>query len=747
MASWRNEARMFTIIVRGADLTGISVRQQVRDAPDTPGDPIIALETVTDASAEGLQLVGVTIEDGLPISTIVGRYSKATMRDSLPYGSEPGQDYRLSHAIQIDGVTRLYGDWWARATPIDSDNAEMDGGSTFQFSAAPAVQSGATLTIAEGEVLEIVLDGTAEQAAMLKRAQDVIDAVDQLKSETADLVDEAGNQAAAARGATLEAAGYAEALSLIKVDVPGYAFALATDRLDLPLLIPDDFSQLLLGGRDIANQVTIATYETTTDRNVIMDPAGRIVSLGGSTGGSGNVDQFLLDADRFAGTAYERIRIIPAVLSSTNASVPEADRGAAANRIPGFALSPTGLGMLVWEGRTGGDFDPKNIMYRLGQVQWINGSWTFVWLGPARILAHDRGGWGADGLGENTLGNAVPAWDRVDGCFRMIMYWRRGDVPNGDNNTSPANGAETTSRIYGVLVRPDWSITDWDGNAFAPGSGRAAMTDLTAGKPQSWGSGSPGPGKGLCTRAGECWFAMHGWDEGDGAINPRRVALSRLNRTTRRLELIAITPGTYKPNESGIAEDADGNIIIDSRSLGEDARIVNVWLTQEGAWLATARDATRRDPQAAGDIVAITHAGSTPYPRPHRMVSVNNVTKFGSGGANGGAGERRGLTAHLSLTGRAGAWKAKRRIYDQITVAQQESGLDGNVVLETVDAWGSPLAAPAQRKLYTGYPVADQYRDLTLVVHEGQMLAPDGAAVSGIAIALVPFAQYFVESN
>lgn len=562
---------------------------------------------------------------------------------------------------------------------------------------------------------------------------------------------EATQASIAAIEAKQEAEGYAEALSIVKVDIPGYAFGLMVKDYGFPLLIPNDFSKLLLAGKDIANQVSIRTIDNGTAGNaaVIMDKYGRVIQLSGGSDTSN--DPYEADLKTYQSTGYEPIRVIPIVLHNANTSTRPEDRGAAQNRIEGMAVSPSGRVLVMWEGRTGGDFDPKNIMMRMGQV---GAGGTFSWDGPPVIAFHDKGGWGTDGQGENTLGNPTLVWDKVDGEFKGIMYWRRGDIPNGDQSTTPAAGADTTTRIYGFSVSPFGALSNWDRTPVAFGSDRTALTDNTEGKPQTWGAGSPGPGKGLCTLLGNIWFQMHGWDAGDGSTNPRTVALTRLNRQTRRLELVSQTPITYKPNESGIAEDestatatTDGNIVVDSRSLGEDARIVNIWQTADGVWATTARDSTRIDPQAAGDIATLTGGALPHLPRPFRTVQANNASKFGNGGGNGGAGERRGLTIHTGYdAGRAGTWKVKRRIYDQITVTQQDSGLDGNVVTETVDCYGKPLAAPAQRKLYTGYPVLHNVPnapDILLVAFETQFLCPDGGTIGGIGLAIVPFAQLF----
>ncbi len=550
----------------------------------------------------------------------------------------------------------------------------------------------------------------------------------------------------------VDAKGYADAISVIKVNVPGYAFALWAGGYGLPFLIPDDFSKVLLAGRDIANQITVSTYVSSETATVIMDSTGRIARLSSSTT-TGTVDQYAQDVTQYASTGYEPIKIIPAVLPGTNTSTHPDDRGGAQNRIQSIAISPSGRTLLTWEGRTGGDFDPKDIRMRLGQ---ISAGGVFQWdAGAPVILGTDNGGWvdSSGGGGQNAFGNPTAVWDKVEGHFKLLLNWRRGDVPNGDNSTTAANGADTTTRLYGLTISTFGEVRNWDGAAFTLGSGRAGMTDLTAAKPPSWGSISPGPGKGLCTLLGNVYFQAHGWDAGDGSINPRSVVIMKLNRTTRRLELFAQTPTTYKPNESGLAEDestataaADGNLVLDSRSLGEDRRIVNTYTMADGTW-STVRDATRVDPQAAGDIATLTGASTPALSRPYRTVTVNNISLFGNGGSNGGAGERRGLTICTGYQGgKAGSAKAKRRIYDQITIEQQDSAIAGNVVTETVDCYGKPLATPGQRKLYTGYPVLGvppNAPGFLLCAFETQLLAPDRAAISAIAIAVVPFPQLF----
>jgi hypothetical protein len=173
MAFRRNNVRTFTIQLVGKDMTGKTMRQQVRLAPDTPGAPVIALETVTSATAEGLRLANVETVNGVPVSTIVGRYNLTTMRDKLPYGGEVGDDYPMVHEIELDGVTRFYGRWTARGTVMDSEGAPLQreplaGRGARSAATADTVQASAT--IADGEVLEVVIDGAPELGALTAQA-------------------------------------------------------------------------------------------------------------------------------------------------------------------------------------------------------------------------------------------------------------------------------------------------------------------------------------------------------------------------------------------------------------------------------------------------------------------------------------------------------------------------------------------------------------------------------------------------
>jgi|GEM_PF-4259359 len=165
IAAWRNELFTLTIAVRGVDLTAAAsagtIRAQFRLLPDTPGAPRVDLATVTTTAAEGIKLDSVMMVDGLPVSTLIMRINKTTMTsaEAFPYTGEIGENSKLAFAIQWDGRTRLYGDFWALASAMDSDAAPVDRGSGYGTSPAISPVSSALVTVSNGDVISVSIDG------------------------------------------------------------------------------------------------------------------------------------------------------------------------------------------------------------------------------------------------------------------------------------------------------------------------------------------------------------------------------------------------------------------------------------------------------------------------------------------------------------------------------------------------------------------------------------------------------------
>lgn len=177
-AAWRNELRVWTMRFVGLDLTGKTLRMQVRLAPDTPGAPLIALETVNSAAAEGLKFESVAMVSGVPVSTISGRLNKSTMSDAakLPYSGEVGENSVLAYAIQIDGTTRVFGTFTALASVMDSDTAPSNRPPSYgSSSTSSSTWSNAQLTFSDDSIVAAI-DGAELLAPVVLRAEDAASA-------------------------------------------------------------------------------------------------------------------------------------------------------------------------------------------------------------------------------------------------------------------------------------------------------------------------------------------------------------------------------------------------------------------------------------------------------------------------------------------------------------------------------------------------------------------------------------------
>ncbi|WP_112382622.1 hypothetical protein [Sphingomonas carotinifaciens] len=94
-----------TVIFRGIDLRGRTLRMQLRLATDTPGAPLVDLGSVDNAQAQGLALITVTQDGAVPVSTVQIRVNESTMK-GLPYSGEMGS----ATALEYDLITTIGGD-------------------------------------------------------------------------------------------------------------------------------------------------------------------------------------------------------------------------------------------------------------------------------------------------------------------------------------------------------------------------------------------------------------------------------------------------------------------------------------------------------------------------------------------------------------------------------------------------------------------------------------------------------------
>lgn len=82
----------------GYDFTGADILLEVRDRADGGALRAHLIEVAT-SSAEGVTRV-VTIEDGIPVTTLGIRINESTM-ESMPTANEPGDDVELRWGMHI----------------------------------------------------------------------------------------------------------------------------------------------------------------------------------------------------------------------------------------------------------------------------------------------------------------------------------------------------------------------------------------------------------------------------------------------------------------------------------------------------------------------------------------------------------------------------------------------------------------------------------------------------------------------
>lgn len=103
-----------TLRFRGLDLAGAAFAMQVRQYPDQPGAPLIALGTVSTGAAEGVRLIGVETVDGKPVSTLGLRINETTIESVFAPGSGAlpiGGDLTLAwdlHVTPAGGLKQRY---------------------------------------------------------------------------------------------------------------------------------------------------------------------------------------------------------------------------------------------------------------------------------------------------------------------------------------------------------------------------------------------------------------------------------------------------------------------------------------------------------------------------------------------------------------------------------------------------------------------------------------------------------------
>lgn len=188
------------IYIVGLDLTGIDMRAQVRLNGDVPGAPLIDLRTVTNGNAEGLRLVEVTTDAGVPSSHVELVINESSM-EALPFAGEIGDATQLAWDWQVTigqrkrrlakGEFEITGDGVTGAEAAPSGRI-----ASFGYPRQPVrdVWSSARLTFGEEQVT-VKIDGADLVAPFAEKA-----AGSAAKAEADAVL--AGNAAASAQAVT-----------------------------------------------------------------------------------------------------------------------------------------------------------------------------------------------------------------------------------------------------------------------------------------------------------------------------------------------------------------------------------------------------------------------------------------------------------------------------------------------------------------------------------------------------------------
>lgn len=174
LSIWRNDdVYELPLLVRGLDLTTVSLGMDIRLYGDAPGAPLVRLSKVTAANAEGLRVAGVTVVDGVPTSDLRIRLNRST-RQGLPYSGEIGDAASFAYALAIAGRTRLIGALTLPAHAYASDGAPTERSAGWSNGGSSLPMGGAVLTVAGQDVVSVSLDGTDLVAGVAEKAQDAL---------------------------------------------------------------------------------------------------------------------------------------------------------------------------------------------------------------------------------------------------------------------------------------------------------------------------------------------------------------------------------------------------------------------------------------------------------------------------------------------------------------------------------------------------------------------------------------------
>ncbi|MFZ3485277.1 hypothetical protein, partial [Sphingomonas sp. 3-13AW] len=169
----RNEPRTYLVRIIGLSagaLIAAAPRIQIRDSLDAPGTPNLELVVTSEDFRLGLMVSPLEPVGGAPACMLRIHFDRDTTINpgSFPYGAL-GETRVMAWGLQWGGITRLHGDLEVLGSAIDSNTAPVDRelAAGAQTRAGGLLDAGATVTIVDQEVIELVIDGAGELSDML----------------------------------------------------------------------------------------------------------------------------------------------------------------------------------------------------------------------------------------------------------------------------------------------------------------------------------------------------------------------------------------------------------------------------------------------------------------------------------------------------------------------------------------------------------------------------------------------------
>lgn len=278
LSIWRNDdVYELPLRVIGPNLTSVSMRAQIRMSGDSPA-LLAGLELVTNGNAEGIRLASAAQVDGRWVNDVRIRLNKST-RQALPYAGELGDAWTGVWVLAIAGKTRITGRVQVLAHALDSDAAPLSRPPSYGLPASQAGTpiSGATLTIASDDVVELVIDGADLVGQLVTSAKrDADRAVAAANAAAANQsLSEAARDAALATGQTFPtvAAGLAGTVPSSYFIVPG------TGNMALSLYLNNNGAAVLqaafpsLQGISVYGTVPAIARDTQQDQAAAINEA------------------------------------------------------------------------------------------------------------------------------------------------------------------------------------------------------------------------------------------------------------------------------------------------------------------------------------------------------------------------------------------------------------------------------------------------------------------------------------------